>query len=140
MTVSVKINLTVTANKGGVDMRKVVIFEPAMCCDTGVCGPSVDPELLRISTVINNLKSNGILIERYNLASNPQAFVDNQEINKMLNDQGIEILPVTMVNGKAVKSKAYPTNPEISKLLGVPEVYLKGAIRKTTRGCGSDCG
>lgn len=121
-------------------MRKVVIFEPAMCCDTGVCGPSVDPELLRISTVISNLKSNGIQIERYNLASSPQAFVDNQEINKMLNDNGIEILPVTMVNGRVVKSKAYPTNAEISKLLGVPEIYLKGTITKTTRGCDSGCG
>jgi len=122
------------------NMRKVVIFEPAMCCETGVCGPSVDPELLRISTVISNLKSNGIQIERYNLTGNPQAFVDNQEINKMLNDNGIEILPVTMVNGRVVKSKTYPTNAELSKLLGVPEIYLKGTIAKTARGCGSGCG
>jgi hypothetical protein len=121
-------------------MRKVVIYEPAMCCPTGVCGPSVDPELLRISTVINNLKSNGIKIERYNLANNPQAFVDNQEINKMLNDNGVEILPVTMVNGRVVKSKAYPSNAELSKLLGVPEIYMKGTIARTANGCGSDCG
>lgn len=36
-------------------MKKMIIFEPAMCCSTGVCGPGVDPELLRVSTVINNL-------------------------------------------------------------------------------------
>ena len=23
-------------------MKKMVIYDPAMCCSTGVCGPSVD--------------------------------------------------------------------------------------------------
>lgn len=45
-------------------MKKLAIYEPAMCCDTGICGVSVDPELLRISAVINNLKKNGIAVER----------------------------------------------------------------------------
>ncbi len=39
-------------------MKKMIIFDPAMCCSTGVCGPSVDPELLRVATTINRLKSN----------------------------------------------------------------------------------
>ena len=69
-------------------MKKMIIFDPAMCCSTGVCGPSVDPELLRVSTVINNLKNNGVLVERHNLASNPQIFVDNKTINEMLNNEG----------------------------------------------------
>ena len=53
-------------------MKKMIIFEPAMCCSTGVCGPAVDKELLRVSTVLNNLKNKGILVERYNLTSNPK--------------------------------------------------------------------
>ena len=48
-------------------MKRMSIYEPAMCCDTGVCGVNVDPELVRISRVINILKKNGITIERYNL-------------------------------------------------------------------------
>jgi hypothetical protein len=121
-------------------MRRMVIFEPAMCCETGICGPSVDPELLRISTVINNLKSNGIVVERYNLSGNPQIFVDNKEINRILNKEGIEILPVTMVNGVIVKTKAYPTNDEISEFLRVDGKYLRGTVARTTKGCGSGCG
>jgi hypothetical protein len=117
-------------------MKKMIIFEPAMCCSTGVCGPSVDPELLRLSTVINNLKKNGVLIERYNLSGNPQIFVDNAEINRMLNTNGVEILPVTMVDGKVVKIKAYPTDEEICKHLGISEKYLKGTVTKITKGCG----
>ena len=55
-------------------MKKLEIFEPAMCCATGLCGPSVDPELLRISTLLSALGEKGIAVGRYNLNSAPQAF------------------------------------------------------------------
>jgi Arsenical resistance operon trans-acting repressor ArsD. len=116
--------------------EKMIIFEPAMCCSTGVCGPSVDKELLRVSTVINNLKSHGVMVERHNLSSNPQIFVSNQEINKMLNDGGIEILPIIMVDGVVVKTKAYPSNEEFCELLDVPAEYLKVVIKKPGKSCG----
>lgn len=69
-------------------MKKIKIFEPAMCCETGLCGVSVDPELLRISTVINTLKERGIIVERYNLSSNPQAFIDHKVVNEFVNKYG----------------------------------------------------
>lgn len=117
-------------------MKKMIIFDPAMCCSTGVCGPSINPELLRVATIINKLKNKGILIERYNLSSNPQAFIDNREINKILNRDGVKVLPITMVDGVVVKIKAYPTNKEFCKLLGIPEDYLKDTIKKPSKGCG----
>lgn len=118
-------------------MKKMIIFEPAMCCSTGVCGPSFDRDLLRISTVLNNLKNNGILVERHNLSNNPKIFVDNKEIRDMLIDGGIEILPVTMVDGVVVKTKAYPTNGEFISLLGVSPDYLRG---KSSNDCGCNDG
>jgi hypothetical protein len=118
-------------------MKKMVIFDPAMCCSTGVCGPSVNPELLRVSTVINNLKNKGILVERYNLTSNPQIFVDNKAINEMLNKDGVEVLPVTMVDGIVVKTKAYPTNEEFCKFLEITEDYLRAQVKiKRAGSCG----
>ena len=69
-------------------MKRMSIYEPAMCCDTGVCGVNVDPELVRISTVINNLKKNGITIERYNLSSEPMAFVNNKKVKDALDKNG----------------------------------------------------
>jgi len=111
-------------------MKKMEIFEPAMCCPTGVCGPSVDKELLRVSTVLSNLKSNGVVVERHNLTSNPLIFVQNQEINSMLDKEGIEILPIVMVDGKVVKTKGYPSNEEICSLLDIPEGYLKAPEKK----------
>lgn len=119
-------------------MKKMIIFDPAMCCSTGICGPGVNPELLRVATVINNLKSNGIFVERHNLSSNPQAFINNQVVNGLLNQYGVSILPITMVDGVVVKTKGYPTNEEFCFLLEVPEAYLN--IKINRKGKGVKCG
>ena len=117
-------------------MKKMIIFEPAMCCSTGVCGPGVDPDLLRLSTVLNNINKRGIAVERFNLTNNPQAFVDNKAINQLLNSDGIDILPITILDGKVIKTKAYPTNEEFCKLLDIPEEYLKTKIQMKPKDCG----
>ncbi|MCM0647287.1 arsenite efflux transporter metallochaperone ArsD [Clostridium swellfunianum] len=119
-------------------MKKMVIFDPAMCCSTGVCGPSVDKDLLRVATLLNNLKNKGIVVERHNLTNNPQIFVDTKVINTMLLKEGIEVLPVTMVDGEIIKTKAYPTNEEFLQLLDLPEDFLKLTIKRPAKAC--DCG
>lgn len=116
-------------------MAKMIIFDPAMCCSTGVCGPAIDPELLRVSTIINNLEKNGVKVERYNLTNNPQAFVDNRVINEILNKDGVNVLPVTVVDGKIVKTKNYPTNDEFVKYLEVPEGLLNATTKPNSNGC-----
>jgi len=52
-------------------MKKVEIFDPAMCCSTGVCGPSVDPELTRVAAAVYSLEKKGFDIKRYQLTSDP---------------------------------------------------------------------
>jgi hypothetical protein len=121
-------------------MKKMIVFDPAMCCSTGVCGPSIDKELLRVSTVINNLKSKGIIVERHNLTNNPQIFVDNKVINRMLMEEGVDLLPVTMIDGEVVKTKAYPSNEEFCNLLEVPADYLKITIKKPSAAKAKTCG
>lgn len=115
-------------------MKTMIIYEPAMCCDTGLCGVSIDPELLRLSTVLNNLKKNDVIIKRYNLKNAPQEFVDNLEINKLIMSDGINSLPATVLDGKIVKTKNYPTNKEIAQLLDIPESFL-GEEKKPATGC-----
>ena len=122
-------------------MVNIIIFDHAMCCSTGLCGPAIDLELLRISTVISNLEKNGVKVERYNLNSNPQVFVDNIVINEILTRDGVDVLPVTIVDGKVVKIKKYPTNDELLKFLDVPENYIKGKEKPATKdSCCSDGG
>ncbi|MDD4587709.1 MAG: arsenite efflux transporter metallochaperone ArsD [Heliobacteriaceae bacterium] len=120
-------------------MKKMSIYEPAMCCDTGVCGVGVDPELLRISTALSNLKKSGVEVKRYNLNTFPQEFIKNEEINKLIMGDGVESLPATIVDGKIVMTKRYPTNAEIAELLGVPKSYL-GEEKKPSRvNSGNSC-
>ncbi|MBE6066555.1 MAG: arsenite efflux transporter metallochaperone ArsD [Clostridium lundense] len=121
-------------------MRNMIIFDPAMCCSTGVCGPSVDPELLRMAAIINSLSKKGIIIQRYNLSSNAQVFLNNRLVNELLHSKGIGILPITIVDGKVVKTKAYPTNKEICDMLDIPESSLKAIQKSGNRRGGGCCG
>ena len=105
-------------------MKKVTIYEPAMCCPTGLCGVSVDPELLRISTVLNNLKKKGIEIERYNLTNSPMKFMTNKTVNKMINEKGVDGLPFTLVDEEVAITGRYPTNEELADFLGIPVNFL----------------
>ena len=106
-------------------MKRMSIYEPAMCCDTGVCGVNVDPELVRISTIINNLKKNGFTIERYNLSSEPMAFVNNEVVKEALDKNGTDRLPLILVDDEIVIEGRYPKNEEIMELLQISKDYFK---------------
>lgn len=101
-------------------MKKIVIYDPAMCCSTGVCGASVDKELLRVATVMEHLKQNGADVSRFNLSGQPNAFVENQLINNHLKQSGPEILPITLVDGVVAKTKEYPTNEDFTQWTEIP--------------------
>ncbi|ROR29135.1 arsenical resistance operon trans-acting repressor ArsD [Mobilisporobacter senegalensis] len=127
-------------------MKKMQIFEPAMCCSTGICGVGVDPELLRISTVLNTLEKNGIKVDRFNLSNAPDEFIKNQTINKFINEKGVEELPAIMVDDEIVLTGRYPKNEEFVKILELPANLLaiqpkrvRATIRKS-RGCGCSGG
>lgn len=106
-------------------MKKIEIYEPAMCCPTGLCGVGVDSELLRISTVMNKLKKKGIKIERYNLTDSPMQFVTNTVVNKLINEKGVDGLPFTFVDEEIAISGRYPTNQELADFLNLPAVFFE---------------
>lgn len=127
-------------------MKKMQIFEPAMCCSTGLCGVGVDPELLRISTVLNSLEKNGVKVERFNLSSAPNEFVTNQTINQFINEKGVDELPVTIVDDEIIITGRYPKNDEFISILDIPKNYIaekpkaiKATIKKS-EGCGCSDG
>ncbi|API89759.1 arsenite efflux transporter metallochaperone ArsD [Desemzia sp. C1] len=106
-------------------MTELAIYEPAMCCATGVCGPSVNEDLLQITSVINALDTlDGFQATRYSLSSNPQAFVDNASLSTLLQEKGAEALPVTLLNGEIVKVGDYPSMEEITAFTGVQFVPM----------------
>ena len=100
-------------------MDKITLYEPPMCCSTGVCGPSVDKNLIRITSLFQQIrKIKGKQLIRYNLSANPNSFVRNQAVTKLIQEKGIDCLPVTVLNDETiVKIKDYPTNKELSDWL-----------------------
>lgn len=100
-------------------MKTIEIFEEAMCCPTGLCGPTINTDLLRISAVLDTLKRKGINISRHNLKNEPQLYVSNKTVNDFLMKYGIEGLPITLVGGEIVVSKTYPTTKQLSEWTGI---------------------
>lgn len=119
-------------------MSKLEIFDPAMCCSTGVCGPSVDPELLRVSTIANILNKKGFNVVRHNLSQEPQAFVQNQLVSELLKTKGSEALPITLLDGKIVKSGSYPSKKELAEWLKIEVSELSSAIITMKQKCCSE--
>ena len=109
-------------------MAKLLVFDPPMCCSSGVCGPSVDPTLARFAADLEWLKSKGIQVERSNLAQDPGAFVHNPILKMALNSKGVKCLPLVALDGEIITSGAYPTREELARLTRVP--YEPGPVIK----------
>jgi len=118
-------------------MKTLEIFDPAMCCSTGVCGPSVDPDLARFAGDLAWLQEHGASVRRYNLAQEPAAFAANPVVAKALQDGGPECLPLLLVDGQIRSMGAYPAR---DKLMHWAEVKLssdeKPRVKTGACGCG----
>jgi hypothetical protein len=110
-------------------MSKLIIFEPAMCCPTGVCGPSVDTELLRITGVITSLNKRENLIERFNLKDHPMKFVEYGFVSSLIKEEGIEVLPLAVFDGQVITKGGYPTNEQIEDLLNTKITEEKSSFK-----------
>ena len=78
---------------------KIQVFDPPLCCATGVCGPSVDPELARFAADLDWLGRQGVAVERYDLAQDAAVFANNPIVSEALERQGNDCLPLTLVDG-----------------------------------------
>lgn len=103
---------TITNNKFLVEF-----FDPPMCCPTGLCGPVLDQSLLDVNEMILALQSKGIVVKRYQMSSDPNAFLNNEKVIKLVREHQVSALPITVVNGEVIKSNSYPTLIEIETRL-----------------------
>ncbi|HWP96257.1 MAG TPA: arsenite efflux transporter metallochaperone ArsD [Syntrophomonadaceae bacterium] len=93
-------------------MKSITVYDPAMCCSTGVCGPAPDSELAQLAGDLERLAKQGVEVVRYNLAQQPQAFTQG-EIRALLAHQGLLALPAVFVDGRTVLVGRYPTSAEL---------------------------
>ena len=101
--------------------NKLEVFDPPMCCSTGICGPSPDPVLPRFASDLHWLESQGVKVERYNLAQEPQAFAASETVKAFLVEYGNDCLPLILANGSVVSRGSYPTRKELASFAGLQE-------------------
>jgi disulfide oxidoreductase YuzD len=98
---------------------KMEIFDPPMCCSSGVCGPKVDKKLVEFSAALAWLRTQGVDVQRYNPAQQYDAFVANAKVVQTINEQGTGCLPLIVVDGEIVSRGAYPQKGELAVWAGV---------------------
>ncbi|NHQ60729.1 arsenite efflux transporter metallochaperone ArsD [Chlorobium sp. BLA1] len=99
-------------------MKGIQVFDPALCCSSGVCGSDVDQALVNFAADVDWAKQNGIVVERFNLAKEPLSFAENPVVKAFLADAGHEALPLILVDGKLVLAGRYPNRSELSSWAG----------------------
>lgn len=119
-------------------MKSIQVFDPALCCSTGVCGVDVDQQLVSFAADVEWAKQQGAQIERFNLAQQPLAFAENAAVKALLESGGPESLPVVLVEGQLVLAGRYPSRAELARWVGI--ATPAPAIKPTASCCaGGSC-
>jgi hypothetical protein len=100
-------------------MKKIEVYDPAMCCSTGVCGPNVDPKLVQFAADLEWLKGKGVQVLRYNLAQQPDKFANCKPVTDAMALAGDLCLPLILVNGVIVSRNVYPERSNLAELAGL---------------------
>ena len=112
----------------GTSMTTVEVFEPALCCATGVCGEDVDQGLVTFSADMDSVRSQGGNVRRYNLASEPLAFAENEAVKGFLQVVGSKGLPLVLVDGVTAMTGGYPDRAQLAQWAGVTAAVAAGAV------------
>lgn len=102
-------------------MKKIEIYDPPMCCSTGVCGTKVNEKLVEFSGVLKTLVNSGVVVERFNMSQEPQAFVKNAKVKQLLEEKGQKVLPLIFVDEELKWSGNIPSAADVLKAFKIDE-------------------
>lgn len=128
-------------------MSTIEVFEPALCCSTGVCGEDVDQALVTFSADLDWIRSQGGDIARFNLASEPVAFTQREPVTAFLKLSGSDGLPLVLVDGITAQTGRYPDRTQLAKWAGLDTPVSASApagitmlgLTETTTDAGACC-
>ena len=110
-------------------MTTIQVYDPAMCCSTGVCGQTVDPQLVRFAADLDWLKTQGVAVERFNLSQEPLAFAKDAEVKAALQEKGEGALPLIKAGGIVWSMGTYPSREQLATWVGMdapaPSIYTE---------------
>ena len=118
-------------------MTNITVYDPAMCCSTGICGAEVDQQLVTFAADLDWLKSQGVSVTRINLSQEPAKFAENATIRNVLETSGVEGLPVVMVGDEMNSFGRYPAREELAKIAAITFV-AKSSATDSGNGCCGD--
>lgn len=106
-------------------MINIQVFDPAMCCSSGLCGVDADQQLIEFSADVHWAKQQGLQIERFNLSQQPMAFANNKVVNDFLHHSGQALLPLLLIDGEIALAGRYPTRQEIAQWVGLANIQVQ---------------
>lgn len=99
---------------------QLIVFDPALCCSTGVCGPDLDSELVEFAADLKWLAEQGVNVRRHNLAQDPTAFATNSLVRQTLQEEGPACLPLGLLDATIIFRGSYPDRETLGRLLLSP--------------------
>lgn len=101
-------------------MTELTLYEEAMCCSTGVCGPDPDDELVEVSAALDQLEDayDDLEVTRANMQHNIDQFLETQRIYDRVQEDGPSILPITVVDDEIVAEGEYLSYDELTAAIG----------------------
>lgn len=117
-------------------MKALSVYDPPQCCSTGVCGPDQDDTMAQFAAALDWLRDQGVQIDRYNLGHQPGAFVQNTTVKSTIDKDGMECLPMIIVDGQIAKKGGYMSREEMAATLGIAAKPANcGSPAKATKSC-----
>jgi hypothetical protein len=115
----------------------IQVFDPPLCCSTGICGPDVDPELVRFAADLEWLSQQGVEVERINMSQEPGRFAKDPVVARELAARGNDCLPLILAAGTVVDRGRYPTRDELAAYAELDAQLAKATTDAlvTTEGC-----
>ncbi len=107
------------ATAAGSSTLVVEVYEPALCCSTGVCGQDVYQALVTFSADLDWAVANGGRVDRHNLANDPLAFANNDTVKQFLQLSGSAGLPLVLVDGVTALTGSYPDRAQLARWAGI---------------------
>jgi len=116
-------------------MKTLTIFDPAMCCSSGICGAEIDQKLVDFAADLDWLKSEGIEVKRINLSQEPALFAENEQVKTILQESGVKGLPVILADEEMQTSGQYPDRVKLAQMVGMIAAQTVGQASAPVTGC-----